>query len=294
MQRLALALVLLASGCRARGGVAGRFAVPLTADAPPGDEVVATVDGHPIRASEIALQAQARGVDAKAALADLIDAEVLAAEAARRGIDRDRDAVDAAKAAAVRRLLSTGFERDTTADQIPIRDLKRVYQMNSNLLDHSEYVDVWHLLVPVKKGATPAERAACRAVADELERKARGVASVEAFKALATEVKPPPGVEVRTEQIVTARDGWVLTSFSYPAFDQLKKPGDTSSVVETDYGYHVIYLVKRIPPAHVPLEEAAPKLRAGLLPEFQRHEFAKLVDALAAEHHTVVHYDRLP
>ncbi len=293
MKRLAIAALVLAA-CHARSGSGDRFAVPLTADAPPTDEVVATVDGRPIRASEIALQAQARGVDAKTALDDLIDAEVLAGEAARRGIDRDRDALDAARAAAVRRMLATGFERDATADKIPERDLRRVYNLNRNLLDHSEYVDVWHILVPVKKDATPGERAACRAVAEELARKARGVASPDAFKALATQVTPPPGVDLRTEQIVTARDGWVLKSFSYAAFDQLKNPGDTSSVVETDYGYHVIYLNKRIPPAHVPLEVAAPKLRAGLLPEFQRHEFAKLVDELAARHHTVVHYDRIP
>jgi len=293
MKRLAIAALVLAA-CRARSGPGDRFAVPLTADAPPTDEVVATVDGRPIRASEIALQARARGVDARAALAELVDAEVLAGEAARRGIDRDHDVLDAARSAAVRRMLATGFERDATPDKIPERDLRRVYNLNRNLLDHSEYVDVWHILVSVKKGATPDERAACRAAAEELAREAHGVGSVDAFKALATRVKAPPGVDVRTEQIVTARDGWVLKAFSYAAFDQLKKPGDTSSVVETDYGYHVIYLVKRIPPAHVPFEEAAANLRQGLLPEFQRHEFAKLVDALAAQHHTVVHYDRIP
>jgi peptidyl-prolyl cis-trans isomerase C len=296
MGRAALAILLAAlapGGCDKPEVVERRFDVPLTAAAPPEDEVIATVDGRAIRASDVAVQARARGVTAKVALDELITAEVLAGEAQRRGLDRDRDAREAARAEAVRRYLQTRFEREVTPSAIPDRMLNRAYNANRSMFDHSEYVDVWHILTPVKKGASAADKAAARAVAEELAQRARGVASVEAFKALKDTVQPP-GEPLKIEQVVTARDGWVLTTFSFPAFDQLKKPGDTSSVIETDYGYHVLYLVRRIPPVHESLADVTPRLRGLVFPEFQKVEFKRFLEEEVRKHAIVKHEERIP
>ena len=74
------------------------------------DAVVATVDGRPIYAAAVAAQARARGVDVKTALADLVDAEALAGEAHRRGLDRALDVRLATKGALARRYLQTTFD----------------------------------------------------------------------------------------------------------------------------------------------------------------------------------------
>ena len=42
------------------------------------------------------------------------------------------------------------------------------------------------------------------------------------------------------------------------------------------------------------LAEAAPKLRAGVFPEFQRRAFAHLVDEAMARHKVEVHPEHLP
>ena len=100
---------------------------------------------------------------------------------------------------------------------------------------------------------------------------------------------------LRTEEIVTARDGWVERPFSEAAFVQLKKPGDVSYAdVETSYGFHVLYLVKWIPPVHVPLAEAAPKLRADLFAQYQKHAFQRLVDEAMARYRIELHPEHLP
>jgi peptidyl-prolyl cis-trans isomerase C len=289
-------LIVLLPACQRAAPPQRSFEVPLTAEATPGDEVVATVDGRPIYSSQIALQARSAGSDKKQALQDLITAEALAGEAARRKLDRDRDALEAARAAAVRRYLHQVFEPSAGPDAIPALTVKRTYNANVNLFDHSEYVDVWHILVqaPADK-ATAEQKQKARALAEQIQKKARGVTSEAAFKELSTQFSAPEGMlPIRLERVVTARDGWTLTTFSFPAHDQLKKPGDISTVVETSYGYHVIYLIKRIPAVHMSVGEASPQIRAQLLPEFQKSEFLRQADEAAKRHAVVVHPERLP
>jgi peptidyl-prolyl cis-trans isomerase C len=280
--------VLALLGCgNAAPETGGRFTVPLTATAPAEDAVVATVDGRPIRASAVADQARAAGTGVKEALSALVDAEVLAGEAARRGLDRDRDAEWAAEAQAVRRLLSTRFESEVTPAQVPANWLRKVYEKNRPKLDHEVELDVWHILVST--GGLEGERKeAARAAAEELAKKARAVHDLDAFKALADTV---PGSKY--EHVVTERDGWTVPEFSHPAFEQLHKPGDVSSVVETKFGYHVMYLVQIIPARHTSLEEADAELRQGVFPEFQKQEFIRFCERAAGSHEIIMHPERI-
>ena len=283
MRRLAL-VALVAVGCSHRTAAPDAPAAALAAQSD--DAVVATVDGRPIYAHAVAVQARARGVDARTALEDLIQAEALAGEAARRGLDRDLEVRLAARGALVRRYLQETFERELTPADVPAVLVRRTYNLNRNMFDHSLYVDVWHILVPVAKDAPAAERAQARARAEAIADKARGVGSLAAFKALAG--------DLRNEEVVTARDGWTEPSFSHAAFAQLHQPGDTTGVVQTSYGYHVEYLIRFIPPVHVPLGEVEGKLRAGLFPEVQKKAFGHFVDEAMARHRVVEHPERLP
>lgn len=289
---MALATLLLGCGGAADKPPPALDRVALVPRAAAGDEVVATVDGRPIHASQVAAQARAAGVDARRALADLIDAEVLAGEAARRGLDRDRLVVEAAKAAAVRALLQRVFEPMVRPEQIPDRAVRRYYNANVNLFDHSEYVDCWHILAPAREEAGEQKRQAARQVAEELVRRAREVRSLDAFKALSQTVAPPPGEALKLERIVTARDGWVEKPFSYAAFEV--KPGTSSGVVETSYGYHVIYVVRFLPEQHLTLAQADARIRPTLLPEFQRGAFRRYADELAEKAGAAVYPDHLP
>jgi peptidyl-prolyl cis-trans isomerase C len=287
-----LVLLALLAGCHHAAGTGGvEWQVPLTA--PVDDEVVATVDGRPIRAGEIATQARAAGTSAKQALEDLVRAEVLVGEAAKKHLERDPEVQLAVRQTATRRLLDTTFEKEVTPAQLPERAFRRGYNSERNMFDHSEYVDTWHILVPAADKAPAAEKEAARAVAEQIAKKAHGIASADAFQALANEVKPPEGKTLKVERIITARDGWVLTSYSYPAFDQLKKPGDTSNVIETSYGYHVIYLNRRIPPRHATLEEAKPELTQRLFPPYQREEFQRYLTQAMQKHHVEIHPERV-
>jgi peptidyl-prolyl cis-trans isomerase C len=262
------ALVLLLAGCT-HPPPSATFDVPLEAASQ--DEVVATVDRRAIRAGEIAAQARAAGSTAKQALDDLIRAELLTGEAARRGLERDRDVQLAIRQSAAHRLLESDFETQVTPSSLPERLVRSYYNKHRNLFDHSEYVDVWHILCPD------------RASAEDIAKRARGIGSADAFKALAD------GKPYKVEQIVTAREGWVETAFSHAAFDQLKAPGDTSSPIETRYGFHVLYLNRRIPPRHLTLDEARPEM----FPEAQREEFKRYLNEAMRRHHVEEHAERI-
>ena len=284
--------VLLVAAChQPRAERSGRFPVPLVSAAADEDAVVATVNGRPIRASAVALQARASGHDARRALGDLIDAEVLAGEAARRGLDRDREAQEAAEAVAVRRLLQDDFEKEVTAARIPDGVIHRVYDKNKAQLVHGVEIDLWHILVPVDKNLSPAQKAEARAAAEDLARRAKAAHDLDAFKALAATVKAPRPAHY--EHVVTQRDGWTVKEFSYPAFDLLKKPGDVSPVVETSYGYHVMFLIGYRPALNIGFAEAEPELRKNFFPEYQKPEFLHYCERLAGAHTIEIHADRL-
>jgi hypothetical protein len=191
----------------------------------------------------------------------------------------------------VRRYLATSFEKEITPDSVPERDVRRWFNARINQFDHSQLVDVWHILVPIT-GATPEQKQAARALAETLAQKARKVKSAEEFKALADGVTSPTQ-PLKVEQVLTARDGWTERPFSEAAFVQLKNKGDTTGVVETSYGYHVEYLNRWIPPIHIPLSDVAPKIRKGLFPTFQQKEFPRWVADLAKSHQVTVHPERL-
>jgi hypothetical protein len=64
--------------------------------------------------------------------------------------------------------------------------------------------------------------------------------------------------------------------------------------VATSFGYHVLYLIKWIPAEHVTLSEAAPKIKEGVFPEYQKRAFDKLVEEAMARHRVELHPEHLP
>jgi hypothetical protein len=285
MRRPALLVAVVLGGCSHKASHEAPIAGLQAAST---DEVVATVDGRPIYASDVARQARARGVDAKQALSDLVDAEALAGEAQRRQLDHDLEVVDETKGAMVRRYLADTFEKQHSVADVPDIIVRREYQRNLAVLNHDTYADVWHFFVPVDKKASPDDKAAARARALALSKQARGM-TLDQFKELGK------SLGLHNEEIITARDGWVQRPFSEAAFAQLKKPGDvTYDPPLTTYGYHVEYLIRWIPPARVTLAEAAPKIREKIFPELQKRWFGKFVDEAMARHRVETHAEHLP
>lgn len=96
-----------------------------------------------------------------------------------------------------------------------------------------------HILIKAEKDASSAERAKAKAKAQALLAEAKK--SPAAFAELARKNSDDPGSAERGGDLDFFGRGAMVKPFEDVAFGL--KPGETSDVVETDFGYHIIHLV---------------------------------------------------
>ncbi len=115
-------------------------------------------------------------------------------------------------------------------------------------------IDVRHVLISFEGGKTDEttgvttytdeEKAAAKAKAQEvLDAYLAGEQTAEAFGELAKEKSKDTGSAANGGLIENVYPGQMVTNFNDWCFDAARKTGDTG-LVETEYGYHVMYFVK--------------------------------------------------
>lgn len=285
IRALLLLVGFTAAGCGTREG--GGTTAPGGELARGDDEsVIATVDGRPIRAAQVQLQARETGASPREALNALIDAEVAAGEAARRGLAADPSVREAVDGELVRRFLAATFEKEVTPAAVTDEDLRRAFHKNAGNYDHPELVHVRQILAATTPSDDAARRSALRARLADVAAAARGVPTPEAFSALAKRFSDAK-ITLVAQEGATDRDTMTVPAFAHAAF-ALGAPGDVSGVIETNYGFHVAYLVERMAERHTTFEQASAELRSGLWPLVRKREFARWVDQLIDKHKVAV------
>lgn len=107
----------------------------------------------------------------------------------------------------------------------------------------------------------------------------------EDFDSLMAELGQDPGMQAEPAKTVGYQVG--AQSRFVPEFLEaamgLAKPGDTTGLVATDYGYHIIKYVAAVPEGPVPLDEVKDAVRAAVLADKQTEAFAELTKQWEAE-----------
>lgn len=256
-----VALVVLAACGGERTDVPQRRGTSLTAAHASPEEVVARVNGVPILRQELVEQLRGGG-DRQGALQALVHEELLAQEAARRGLTSHPSVTRAQRRAMANRLVARFGEGFTKAD-IPRDVLEKAYDLNRSHFQRPALVRVNHVLFMVRPGEDEAlHRRAQRAARHLHEIATSGRLGPEEFKQLPDLLSQGEreNLTIRVETLNTPRRGFTVPEFADAAF-ALKKPGDISPVVGTSFGYHVIYLVERIPARDVSFAQAEAELR---------------------------------
>lgn len=124
-------------------------------------------------------------------------------------------------------------------------DLQRMYNQEKDRFRTPERVKVRHILLKTV-GKTPQEEAAIKAKAENLLKQIKAGAS---FAELAKKNSEDPGSAEKGGEL----PDWITRGQTVPEFEKVAfslKPGETSDLVKTQYGYHIIQVLAK-EPAHL-------------------------------------------
>ncbi|HSW19631.1 MAG TPA: SurA N-terminal domain-containing protein [Ramlibacter sp.] len=171
------------------------------------------------------------------------------------------------------------LDLDTIAKGITVneQDLKTYYEQNVAKATGQEERRASHILVAVPKTAPQAERDAAKAKAEKLLADVRK--SPDSFADLARKNSADTGSAARGGDLDFFARGAMTKPFEDAAF-ALKK-GETSGVVESDFGYHIIRLTDVKTPVQRTFEQTRPELEAQLKKQQAQRKFAESADAFS-------------
>jgi hypothetical protein len=246
-----------------------------------GGDVVARVGDVTIPASLVGAVAGAQHTDVHVALDHLID-DALAAQGARAAGDDRESSVAWTIDSIFAHTVVDRIARDARAPGPPNDDeLTQLTRMHWLDVDLPEQARVVHAVVRTPKD--PSQNAAARALAAQIASAVAGAKDTDDFKARAAAVPKGPFDVVIEElppfvadgRFAEARPSMIDPRFAKGAFS-LKSPGDTSGVVESAFGWHVIRMIERLPPKEVPADVR----RAKFADEAITHRGRVALDAL--------------
>ncbi|MEZ4256456.1 MAG: peptidylprolyl isomerase [Polyangiales bacterium] len=244
-----------------------------------GGNVVATVDGRPITVARVAAVVRATGLAPSDALRRLEDEELLASEAAKRGMGERAVVQRILKQAAVQKLLHEAVEVPMQAANVPAKEVDKVFEQRRDSLSHPEQRASVHILVRVKPGAAPdvdakAKLVAQRAITD-LRRAVDYDVLVDSLNGTFRD-----GVQLYAERVpALARDSRADKAYLDAMF-ALPAPGVVDHPVRSMFGWHAIAVAKIIPPSTADRHAADARLRESLVVPMRKRQLGSLLDAV--------------
>jgi peptidyl-prolyl cis-trans isomerase D len=140
-----------------------------------------------------------------------------------------------------------------------LEDIEANYQRNlETQFTHPQQVRARHILIAVTSEASPAEKAAAKAQAEEILQK---VKSGDDFAKLARQYSDDPGTKDRGGELGYFARGEMVKPFEDAAFKLT--PGQLT-LVQSQYGYHVLQLEEIKKASQDTLEQAKPKVVAAI------------------------------
>ncbi|WP_018409788.1 SurA N-terminal domain-containing protein [Methyloversatilis thermotolerans] len=161
--------------------------------------------------------------------------------------------------------------------QIPEEEVRKTFEANQSKYMQGEERKARHILLTVDKDASPEQRKAVRAKAEELLKAVK--ANPARFAEVAKANSQDPGSKDSGGELGFFGRGTMVKSFEDAAF-ALKK-GEISGIVETDFGFHIIQVEDVRGGQGKTLEEARPEITEELRKVAARRKFAELAESFS-------------
>ena len=154
-------------------------------------------------------------------------------------------------------------------------EVKTYFEQNAARLGGQEERRASHILINAAKSVPASERAQAKAKADELLAAVKK--APDTFGDVAKKNSQDPGSAINGGDLDFFPKGSMVKPFEDAAFSMAK--GDISSVVETEFGYHIIRLTDIKAPKQKNLEEMRPEIEAELKKQQAQKKFAEVAES---------------
>ncbi len=158
---------------------------------------------------------------------------------------------------------------------VTTKDIQDFYDTNKEKFVQGEAVRASHILITVAKDATPAQKAAAKAKAEDLLKQIKGGAD---FATVAKANSQDPGSAKNGGDLGFFEKGEMVPAFEQAAF--ALKVGEVSGVVESPFGFHIIKVTGRRPAHTLSLAETSTEIKDFLTNQERQKQTAALVEAL--------------
>jgi peptidyl-prolyl cis-trans isomerase C len=230
-------------------------------------------------------------------LDNLVRFEVLAQEAARRGMQNDPDVQATMKKVMVQKLMRAEFDESQAAAEIPEPELKAFYESNINDYVKPERVRVSHVFLAAD--AADGNRAKVKAEAQRLlaEVKAKEAGPAKTAFAEAAKLRSDDatskvsGGDLLFKTEAELQEAWGESLAK--AVAQMKTIGEIGGLVETDKGFHLVKLTGRQNAHDRPFDTVKSQIQNRLFREKRTTAFEDFVSGLKQQANVQVKEDVL-
>ena len=151
------------------------------------------------------------------------------------------------------------------------------YKNNPDKFVQPERVRASHILIATPENADAATKAQAKSRAQQI---LKDIKAGKDFAALARQHSQDPGSAVNGGDLGFFPQGQMVGPFNDAAFSL--KPGATSDLVETQFGYHIIRVAEKQPARTASLEEMRPRIEEYLQHQNRESETESFVKSLRA------------
>ena len=224
-----------------------------------------------------ALEGQQREVQEYVIAADAFVAQVKVDAAAAKAYFDANQAMFRTPELVRAEYLTLSAEQLGALDPVTEDEIKAAYAARSAQYKQDEQRSVSHILISAAADAKPAEKEAAKKKAEALLAEIRKTPAK--FAELAKQNSQDPGSAEKGGDLGVVSPGMMVKPFEEAAF--MLKEGETSGIVETEFGYHIIR-VTNVQPAKVrSLEAVRPELAKDIARQKGSRKFAEAAEAFS-------------
>jgi len=245
-------------------------------------DLVARLGNRSIGASEVQNRMVAEGVDAKAALEQLIDEALLVQEAERIGFTENREDQRSLERLMVRTMLRD-LEKENTPEAISEEEVRATYALHADKFEDPERRRSWQILV---EDQSEGAEALAKSILAELHRADDPRAVYERY---ANGGPDSSGLEVKAEDLPAISEKASIKKPYKKALFAANAEGPLDEVVKTSYGWHAIVLAEILPGQARTLDDAENEIRTLLSEQKRIGKLITIVQGLEAQ--GLVHYE---